>query len=189
MVILWMNARKKPTQARVIRNASVTEICGTNCSPSLSPRTYRVTVRANTKVDRKMPNVPWTTRYCRKPPSTRGVNWLKASCSTTMVMEKTRPVTEIMAEAITPSTSRAPSGPPWKTYCSRVSPSVSSHCGSRIPNTTAARTQAAGCAQNGFHIRSHRVRVGTSGISPRLRRPDDGSVAAWASAPVARRLA
>lgn len=32
-----------------------------------------------------------------------------------MVIEKTRPVTEMIAEAIVPSRLRAPSGPPWKT--------------------------------------------------------------------------
>lgn len=106
-----------------------------------------------------------------------------------MVMEKTRPVTEIMAEAVVPSTSRAPSGPPWNTYRSRVTPSSSSHCGSRMPSTTEAITQAAGIAQKGFHIRFQRVTAGTSGISPRLRWPDDGPLASSGSAAVGTGLA
>jgi hypothetical protein len=74
-----------------------------------------VTVRAKTKVDSQIARVPWTVRLRRKPSIMRGLKELLTSCSTTSVMEKTRPVTEIVAEAMTPSTSRAASGPPSKT--------------------------------------------------------------------------
>ena len=51
-------------------------------------------------------------RSSRKDSRIRGVNWLDASCNTTIVTENTRPVTEIMALLIVVSTLRAPSGPP-----------------------------------------------------------------------------
>ena len=58
--------------------------------------------------------------------STRGEYWLEASCSTTIVIEKTRPVTEIIAPAIVESTVRAPSIPPGKSSGTRSTSQVSS---------------------------------------------------------------
>lgn len=61
------------------------------------------------------PKVAWVMRLPRKLPSTRGLNWLLASCRMTIVIENTRPVIEIMPVAILPNNPRAPLGPPWKT--------------------------------------------------------------------------
>lgn len=66
------------------------------------------------KLAAKMPRVTWVIRLERKSPSTRGLYWLLASWMTTIVMENTRPVTEIIAPAMLPSMSRAPLGPPGK---------------------------------------------------------------------------
>ncbi len=87
----------------------------------------------------------------------RGVNWLLASCSTTIVIEKTRPVTEIMALAMVLSRLRAPSGPPSKTN-GTCSASAESSAGRTRPRTKAETTMAVGTAQNGCQRRVH-VRV------------------------------
>ncbi len=111
-VMWWMKARKSPTLASTSAKASVTDSCGTN---GLSPaRTSRSTMRAKTKEAVKTPRVTCTTRLPRKLPSSRGVNWLLASCMTTMVIEKTRPVTEIIALAMVLRRLRAESALPLK---------------------------------------------------------------------------
>ena len=60
------------------------------------------------------PRVTWVIRLARKVPIRRGVNWLLASCMTTIVIEKTRPVSEIIALAIVLSRLRAESTLPLK---------------------------------------------------------------------------
>lgn len=151
----WMNARNQPTLARTNRKATVTEVCGTNSSmPSDAPRTDRRMVSAYTNVPAKTPRVVCVTRLSRKEPITRGVNWLLASWSTTIVIENTRPVTEIIAEAIVPSRARAPSGPPWKSQGTEPL-RLRSRAGRAIPSSPEPTVSATGRTQNGSHSRRH----------------------------------
>ena len=74
--------------------------------------TLRSTMTAYTKVATKTPSEALRlSRSRRNVRSTRGENWLLVSCSTTMVIEKTRPVKVIIDVVMADSTSRAPSGP------------------------------------------------------------------------------
>ena len=59
-----------------------------------------------------VPRVTWLPRSRTKLASILGPNCPEASWRLTMVIEKTTPATPIIEAAITPSTSRAPSGPP-----------------------------------------------------------------------------
>ena len=61
---------------------------------------------------RKSARVPWTTRSRVKVRSSRGENWLLASCSVTTVREKVSAVTVIREPATAARTVRAASGPP-----------------------------------------------------------------------------
>ena len=96
------------------------------------------------------------------------MNWDCASCSTTMVMEKTRPVTEIIALAMVERRPRAPSGPPWKTNGISWEMLRSSH-GSTQESTRAANTMTKGSTQNGRQIRCHRLGWSRRGTDPRRR--------------------
>src|SRR5690625_4409196 len=64
----------------------------------------------------KTPSTTWLARSEVKFLSTRGVNWLEASWSATIVIEKTTPVTVMIPLAIALRTPRAPSAPPPKSH-------------------------------------------------------------------------
>ena len=85
------------------------------------------------------------------------------------MIEKTRPVTEMVAEAMTPSTSRAASGPPENTKKNGSLASRASNVGTITPAARAATTATAGIIQNGPQSRCQRVSRGTSGTAPRTR--------------------
>ena len=95
------------------------------------------------------------------------MNWLLASCSTTIVIEKTSPVTEIIAPAIVESTDRAPSGP--LSNASGIVPTPWSTSGRPIPRTTASTHQVAGTTQNGPSTARHQRRTRETG------RPREGT--------------
>lgn len=137
---------------------------------SSSLHTYRMTVSENTNVPRNIPRVACTIRLRRKPLSMRGLNWLLTSCRTTSVMEKMRPVTEIVEDEMVPSTSRAASGPPSNTNSRAGSDSPRSQVGMRKPRMRAAATLTAGIAQKGRQSWSHLVSRGMSGTEPRIRK-------------------
>ncbi len=165
--VMWrMNASRQATHASASPNANDTDTRGTNPgSVSVWSRTERSTVSENTNVPMNTPNVACTTRLLRKLPSTRGVNWLLASCRTTIVIENTTPELEIIAEAIVVRTSRAASGPPGNTQRT-YGRSQRSASGNATPSTSATSAEAAGTAQNGAHTRAHQVRRLTSGGIP-----------------------
>ena len=163
----WMKAKNNATLASTSRKATVTESWGTKGSSP--PRTSRSTMRANTKDDVKTPRVTWVIRLLRKLPSRRGVNWLLASCMTTMVIEKTSPVTEIMALAMVLSRLRADSAPPPKRY-GRSSVSAASMRGSNRPAATARAQIIDGSTQKGPQSRSHQPIVSGSPTGPTVRR-------------------
>lgn len=148
-MIVRMKARNRAKAVSTRRYARDTNSCGTNAAASsAAPRTSRSTVRAYTNEATNTPSVHWVMRVDRKSCRIRGLNWLLASCMTTMVMEKTRPVTEIIALATVPSTLRAPAGPPgkatpiwwWRAASSR---------GRMKPSDTAAGVARAGITQKG----------------------------------------
>lgn len=121
-MIVRMNARNRTKAVSTRREARDTDSCGTNASASsAAPRTSRSTVRAYTNEATKTPSVHCVMRVDRKSCRIRGLNCLEASCMTTIVIEKTRPVTEIIALAMVPSTLRAPAGPPGKAMPIRCS--------------------------------------------------------------------
>ena len=64
------------------------------------------------KVARNMARVPCTNRSRVKVRSSRGENWLDASCSVTTVSEKVSDVTVMSELATALSTDRAAPGPP-----------------------------------------------------------------------------
>ena len=111
-VMWWMKAKKSATLASTRRKATVTDSWGTK--GSAPPRTSRRTMSAKTNDAVKTPRVVWVMRLPRNPPSRRGLNWLLASCMTTMVIENTSPVTEIIALAMVLSRLRAESAFPPK---------------------------------------------------------------------------
>ena len=92
-VMWWMNAKNIATLARTSTNAVVTDSWGTK--GFAPPRTSRSTTKAKRNEEVKTPSVTWVIRLPRNVPSSRGVNWLLASCMTTIVIVKTRPVSEI----------------------------------------------------------------------------------------------
>ena len=81
-----------------------------------------------------MARTTWFLRSRRKVRVTRGESWLDASCSTSIVTEKTSPVNVSIAAAIVDRMARALSGPP----SNRKKPLAS---GPRVrSNASAART-------------------------------------------------
>ncbi len=147
----------------------MTDSCGTNSSTSsFAPRTVRSTARAYTNDAVNTPSVAWVVRLARKLSSRRGVNCDWASWSTTMVIEKTSPVTEIIALAMVERRLRAPSGPPSKMYgTSKVN--VPSTHGRTTARASAPRTIARGSTQKGRHSRCHGPGRSSCGTEPRWR--------------------
>ena len=99
------------------KSASVKATCGTNSSRSSAAdrivrSTSSVYVNVPMNVPMNAPSTAWLTRSATKLPSTRGVNWLLASCSAAMVTEKTTPVTVIRLPAMALSMLRGPAAPP-----------------------------------------------------------------------------
>jgi hypothetical protein len=77
----------------------------------------------------KTPSTTWFARSAMNWRSTRGVNWLDASCSAMMVTEKTTPVTVMMLPEMDSRTLFAPSALPPKSHHTSVtseSPMMSS---------------------------------------------------------------
>ncbi len=66
-----------------------------------------------------MPRVSWVPRSRMKLRSIRGPNWVEASVSATMVIEKTRPTTVMIAAAIVVKICRAASALPLSTQAGR----------------------------------------------------------------------
>ena len=62
-----------------------------------------------------MPIVTWVTRSPKNVRKIRGLNWLDASCSTTIVIENVSPATVISEPAITDRTVRAAEPSPVNT--------------------------------------------------------------------------
>jgi hypothetical protein len=58
--------------------------------------------------------VTWVTRSPKNVRRTRGLNWLDASWSTTIVIENVNPATVMSEPAITESSVRAAEPSPWK---------------------------------------------------------------------------
>ena len=105
--------------------------------------------------------------------STRGENWLLVSWSTTMVIENTRPVNEIIDVMIAESSARAPSGPPVKRK--GTFSEVSSHSSSAVresPRRAARAAHRSGTAQNSSRRRLKvRVIVALLVLAPQQRGP------------------
>ena len=74
----------------------------------------------------KTPIVTCVMRSAKNVRSTRGLNWLDASCSATIVIENVSPATVIREPAITDSTVRAADASPLKAYHAGVTCSLSS---------------------------------------------------------------
>ena len=109
----WMKPISRITATTPSALATVTVSRGTNCS---TPPTARRPIRQKTKMPTKTPTVACVIRSPRKFGSTRGLNWLDASCSTTIVTEKVRPATVISEPAIVSKTVRAALALPPKTH-------------------------------------------------------------------------
>jgi hypothetical protein len=108
------------------------------------------------KVPMKTPSTPWFTRSATKLRRRRGVNWLLASWSATMVTEKTVPVTVMSPPAIALRTPRAPSAPPPNSHTqAKRLPGVG--VGMRTANT--ASTAPTRTATLGTSQRLSRIRV------------------------------
>ncbi len=106
----WMNPISEPTEASASTSDVVTARPGTN---SWAPaRTSRSVSRANVNVPTKTPSAPWVQRSRSSDRSTRGENWLEASCSATIVIEKVSAAKVSTDDATTLRIARAESGPP-----------------------------------------------------------------------------
>ena len=138
----------RPTLASTRTNAPVTAMRGTNGSWPAEPVTARCTTMAYTKVDTNTPSANWMARSRRKARSTRGENCPLVSCSTTMVMENTRPVNAIMAWVIDDRKLRAPSGGPGNRTPVDTGRSAWSRATSPTAAPMATATHAAGTSQN-----------------------------------------
>ena len=113
--MVWMYWTKNATDTSTRANDTATATPGTNWfGPPSPPRTFRSTSRAKTKVARNTPRVTWLRGSRKNVRSTRGENWLLASCRTTIVTEKTSAVRVRVDEAMEESNSLALSGPPLK---------------------------------------------------------------------------
>ncbi len=154
----WMYATNMATLASSSATPAVVETAGTNES-SVVLRTVRRTSTAYTNVATNTPSATWVSRSRRNVRSTRGEYWLLVNWSTTMVIEKTRPVNVIIEVEMAERTSRAPSGPapnvqsPPKPCWRRRSTATST-----LASPTARTTQSAGTAQKPDRTESRRAR-------------------------------
>ena len=112
-------------------------------------------------VARNSASVAWTNWSPAKVRSSRGENWLLASCSVTTVRENVRAVTVIMDEAIASSRVRAASTSPPKsqtwTESGRSSSTLASSSGRPNPSSTASVTAIMGTGHSRVRTRSRPV--------------------------------
>ncbi len=101
-----------PTLRTTRTNAPLTAIVGTNGWWPIEPVMARWTTMEYTKVETNTPRENWMVRSRRNPRSTRGENCPLVSCSTTIVIENTRPVKAIIAWVIEDKKLLAPDGDP-----------------------------------------------------------------------------
>ena len=123
------------------------EIPGTKTVPVAMVRTCTSTIREYTKVAVKTPRATWLPRSRRNVRSTRGENWLLASCSATIVIVNTSPVNVIMDVAMVVSSCWALVGPPVNASQPRTSSARSTRTVSN-DRTTAPATNRLGTNQN-----------------------------------------
>jgi hypothetical protein len=154
-----MNTMSAPMLASRRTSARVTPTCGTNGSCS-SPAEWmlRRMRRVYVNVPMNTPSTVWFTRSATKLRSRRGVNWLLASCSATIVTEKTVPVTVMRPPAMAVSTPRVPSAPPPKSQiqASRLPVRGVGICTAVIASATASRTASVGTNQRLSRMRVQR---------------------------------
>ena len=105
-------------------------MCGTNGPPG-SFDTEPSASTLNTNVATKVPSVSWVPKSRMKLRSIRGPNWVDASCSARIVIEKTTPTTVITAAAMEVRMVRAASGPPVFTHEGRLKSPLSTARSSR----------------------------------------------------------
>ena len=150
------NTISKTTLPMPNSDATVTLSRGTKPASPNEP-TARNTRIEYTNVPTKVPIVTWVTRSPKNVRRIRGLNWLDASCNTTIVIEKVSPATVIRDPAMTDSTVRAAGPSPLKTTSTPVRSTCSSISTSTTPRMPNVRTMRPGMNPRLCERLSHRA--------------------------------
>ncbi len=106
----WMKPTRVPMLTSPRTSVRLTPSPGTK--PSSPPRTSRRVRRAKTNVPTKTASADWVHRSRSNELSTRGLNWLDASWSATIVIVNVNAAKVSTDEATVLRIARAESGPP-----------------------------------------------------------------------------